>query len=160
MSHELDALLDPFFGYVHLKMFDEANEVLESLPEEFKTDPTVLLARLDLVMAMKLWQEGAVLGESLCELFPAELEFWFRTAFCQHELAHTQQAKDTLLRAPSAIRETATWAYNLACYETQLGHLPDAKKLLKLCFGRNKAFREEAVTDPDLKPLWDSLEQL
>ena len=160
MSKELDALLDPFFGYVHLKMFDEANEVLENLPEQFRADSTVLLARLDLLMAMKLWQEGALLGESLCEMIPDELEFWFRTAFCQHELARTQQAKDTLLRAPSAIRETATFAYNLACYETQLGHLDEGKRLLKLCFGRNKAFREESITDPDLKPLWDSLENL
>jgi tetratricopeptide (TPR) repeat protein len=160
MSQDLDALLDPFFGYVHLKMYDEANEVLESLPEEYKTDSTVLLARLDLVMAMKLWAEGAVLGKSLCELWPGELEFWFRTAFCLHELKRTQEAKDTLLHAPPCIQETATFCYNLACYETQLGNLAEGKRLLKLCFGRNKAFREESVRDPDLKPLWDSLENL
>jgi len=160
MSRELDTLLDPFFGYVTLKMFDEANEVLESLPEDFKTDPTVLLARMDLVMAMKLWEEGIVLGKSLCEIYPDELEFWFRTAFCQHELRRTQQAKDTLLSAPPAIRETATFCYNLACYETQLGHIDEGKRLLKLCFGRNKAFREESIADPDLKPLWDSVENL
>ncbi len=101
MSRELDALLDPFFGYVHLKMYDEANEVLEGLPEEYMSDPTVLLARLDLVMAMKLWEEGAVLGQSLAELYPDELEFWFRTAFCLHELKRTQEAKDTAAPRPA-----------------------------------------------------------
>jgi tetratricopeptide (TPR) repeat protein len=160
MGHQLDDLLDPFFGYVHLKMYDEASEVLENLPPELKTDPTVLLARLDLVMAMEMWEEGAVLGKSLCEVWPAELEFWFRTAYCQHELKRTQEAKDTLLHAPEGIRETATYCYNLACYETQLGNLAEGKRLLKICFGRNKAFREESVNDPDLKPLWDSLENL
>ena len=159
MSRQIDDLLEPFFGYMHLKMHDEANAELENLPSELLTNPTVLLARMDLVMEMKKWEEGALLGDSLCELWPSELEFWFRTAYCQHELKRTLKAKQTLLNAPPAIRETATFNYNLACYETQLGDIKEGKRLLEIAIAKNKVFREEALDDPDLKPLWDSIKK-
>lgn len=47
--------------------------------------------------------------------------------------------------------------YNLACYECQLGHLELAKGHLKRTFEIEKSFRAEALDDPVLKPLWDSL---
>jgi hypothetical protein len=153
----LDQLLKPFFGYVYLKMFEDANDVLEGLPTNLITHPTVLLARLELLMEVKMWREGVLLGQSLCNVWPSELEFWFRTAYCQHEMKHTQQAKDTLLRAPPAMRETATFHFNLACYETQLGNLEEGKRLLFIAIEKNKEFQQDALDDPDLEPMWDSL---
>ena len=47
--------------------------------------------------------------------------------------------------------------YNLACYECQLGNLEMAKGHLKLAFKIKKGLRLEALDEPDLEPLWDSL---
>lgn len=153
----IETLLEPFTGYFHLGMFHEANDVLEALPVELKTHPKVLEARLVLLMEMKKWEDGVLLGQSLIELWPQELEFHFKTAYCLHELWRTREAKETLEAAPSAIRDTAVFYYNLACYEAQLGNVDEAKQLLKQCFQKEPRYREEALDDPDLEPLWKSL---
>lgn len=150
-------LLQPFYGYVHLGMFLDANEELEKLPNEIKTQPLVLEARLELLVEMEKWEDGVLLGQSLLELWPQELEFHFKTAYCLHELKRTKEAKMTLESAPASIRLTALYCYNLACYETQLGNLGIAKLLLQECFVKEPRYREEALDDPDLEPLWESL---
>ncbi len=153
----LQSLLEPFCGYVELGMFTEANEELENVPQDFKTHPVVLHGRVELLIAMKKWDDAVLLGHSLCELWPARHEFWILTAFCLHELKQTQKAKDTLLSAPPDVRETAIYCYNMACYESQLGNLCEAKVLLGACIAKDKKYRGKAVDDPDLHSLWKSL---
>jgi len=150
----IEALLQPFVGYIELGMLDEAERELEEFPEELKDHALVWLARLELVMELKQWEEGIELGKSLCKRWPHELEFWFKTAYCQHELKQTVEAKSTLLDAPESIRETALYYYNLACYETQLGDLTAGRQLLEKSCSLDKRFRQDAQSDPDLQPLW------
>lgn len=153
----IEALLEPFTGYLHLGMFQDASEELDKLPPTIRSAPLVLEARLVLLVEMERWEEGVLLGESLCQLWPMEHEFYFKTAYCLHELKRTVEAKATLEAAPLPIRETALYYYNLSCYETQLGNLLEAKRLLKTCFAKDLRFREESLDDPDLEPLWASL---
>ena len=153
----LRSLLQPFYGYLGLQMFADANDELENLCPEVKTHPVVLLARLELLMEMERWDDGIVLGESLCRLWPEEYEFWFKAAYCLHAEKRTLEAKKTLLSAPLPIRDTALYSYNLACYEAQLGELDTAKVLLDACFRKDKCFRLDALEDSDLEPLWRSL---
>jgi len=157
LFESIEMLLEPFTGYLHLGMFLDANDELEKLPTEFRTHPKVLEARLVLLMEMERWEDGASLGESLIQLWPQEHEFHFKTAYCLHELENTRKAKQTLLSAPESIRDTALYCYNLACYETQLGNIEEAKRLLTVCFTREPGYREESLGDPDLEPLWESL---
>ena len=154
---DVETLLQPYVGYLSLGMYDDANEALESLPTEIKTHRLVLWARLDLLVEMRKWEEGVLLGESLCKLWPDQREFVIRTAYCLHELKRTAEAKDMLLNAPASHRESAVFNYNLACYETQLGNIDEAKKLLVSCFQKDKDFRGQALDDPDLEPLWESI---
>jgi thioredoxin-like negative regulator of GroEL len=151
---EIEPLLQSFVGYVELGMYEDAGNELDRLPLEMQQHPTVQLARLDLLVEMKRWREGAALGESLCVLWPQELEFWFKTAFCQHELKRTVEARQTLLNAPAHIRKSAVFYYNLACYETQLGELLEGKRLLEKACEMDKRFRRDSLRDPDLQPLW------
>jgi len=151
---DIEALLQPFVGYIELGMYEEAARELEDLPEALKEHPVVWLARLELIMELKRWEEGATLGQSLCARWPHELEFWFKTAYCQHELKQTAEAKATLLVAPELIRQTALFYYNLACYETQLGDLGSGRRLLEQSCAIDKRFRQDALKDPDLQPLW------
>jgi tetratricopeptide (TPR) repeat protein len=152
-----ESLLEPFVGYVDLGMYEDANDELEKLPNEVKAHPMVLLARLELLVEMKRWEDGAALGSSLAKLWPQENEFHFKAAFCLHELKRTKEAKDTLIAAPAGLRKSALYFYNMACYETQLENVEQAKLLLKSCFEKDKKWRVEALDDPDLEPLWASL---
>ena len=149
--------LQPFYGYLELGLYDDANNELESLPDPLKNLPEVLLARLELLMMLKRWEDGAMLGQSLCGLWPKQSDFWFRTAFCLHEMRRTEEARQTLLNAPEPIQNIAVYSYNLACYESQLGDVRAAKKLLKECFDKDASFKQLALDDPDLQPVWDSI---
>jgi tetratricopeptide (TPR) repeat protein len=151
------SLLEPFYGYLELKMYLDANDELENLPAKVKVHPAILHARLELLVEMERWEDGTALGKSLCGLWPDEHEFWFKTAYCLHELKRTAEARETLLAAPSPIRNTALYCYNLACYEAQLGNLGNAKLLLRQSFDTEPAYRDGALDDPDLEPLWSSL---
>jgi tetratricopeptide (TPR) repeat protein len=138
-------------------MFLEANDVLENLPTEIKTHPKLLKARLILLMELEKWEEGIMLGESLIKLWPQEIEFHFKTAYCLHELKRTREAKAILESAPRSIWDTALFYYNSACYESQLGNIDEAKLLLKQSFAKEPRYREKALDDPDLEPVWTSL---
>ncbi len=86
------------------------------------------------------------------------IEFWILTAQCFHELEETQKAKDTLLAAPKDFQQTALHCYHLACYETQLGNIGSAKQLLGICLVKDKKYRQNAIDDLKLQPLWDSFD--
>jgi tetratricopeptide (TPR) repeat protein len=150
-------ILEPFDGYLDLGMHREANDELERLPIQFKIHPLVLSARLDLLMEMKRWEDGEILGRSLFKLWPEECEFYIRTAFCLHEMKRTAEARETLLSGPVALRGMAVFYYNAACYEAQLGHLREAKQMLSTCFKLDKNYKVESLDDPDLEPLWNAL---
>ncbi len=46
----------------------------------FPVGPKVLLARLEVLVEMKQWEDGALLGQSLAKLWPQEQEFHFNAA--------------------------------------------------------------------------------
>jgi hypothetical protein len=108
---QLKIALDEFQGYLALGMDADANDLLEGLPEKYKTRPEVLVCRLELLMVKKRWEEAVILGQSLCGLWPEESDFWLRTAFCLHELKRTIEARQTLLDAPEAKRRPRARSY-------------------------------------------------
>lgn len=153
----IESLLQPFFGYVELGMHEEALAELDNLPKEIQAHPLVQIARMDYFIETGNWEDGVCWGESLCELWPEESEFWIKRAYCLHELKRTSEAKEVLISAPAVHRELAIYCYNMACYETQLGNLVHAQELLERCFVKDPRYRESSQDDPDLKPLWNSL---
>ena len=155
MPRDIESLLQPFVGYLELGMLDDAETELEAFHSDLQDHPLLALARLELILARKQWAAGVTLGKTLCTRWPDELEFWFKTAYCQHELRQTAEARETLLTAPAAIRKTAVFYYNLACYETQLGNLTEGKRLLEQSCKLDNRFRRDSLKDPDLQPIWE-----
>ncbi len=155
----IEALLQPFIGYMELEMWEEAQQELESLPPEVQLHPSVQLARLDLFIEMHAWENGVALANSLCTQWPDEPEFWIKRSYCLHELRHTREAKEGLLAGPPKLRQQAIYFYNLACYEAQLGDLEAAQQLLMKCFKKDAHYREASLSDSDLGPLWLLLKQ-
>ena len=61
---------------------------------------------------------------------------------------------------PAAKRFSKVWTvpYDLACYCAQLLRVDEAREWFKKAMAINeKAAKAEALDDPDLKPLWDSM---
>jgi tetratricopeptide (TPR) repeat protein len=158
-EEDVHRLVLPFFGYLELGMEDDAIDVLERLPNELKQHPVVLSCRLELLMTKKRWEDGALLAQSLAGLWPMHFDFWFRAAFCLHELKRTVEARQTLLDAPELIREEPLFSYNMACYESQLGNVSRAKELLARTIEKAPQMKAEALDDPDLAAVWSSFNE-
>ncbi len=144
-------------GYFELGMLDDALAELDSLPEDMQATSDVLQLRLFGFMRARRWEEALELSRTLCQMLPKETFGYIHAAFCLHELRRTAEAKSLLLAGPSALLNEATYHYNLGCYDAVLGNMEEAQAHLRVSFRLDKKFREFARTDPDLRPVWDSL---
>jgi hypothetical protein len=90
-------------------------------------------------------------------MYPSDSCGYIHAAFCLHELGRTLEAKQTLLTGPSGLLDEPVYYYNLACYDTVLGNLQQAKVYLQASFRLDKSFRELANSDPDLQRIKDKL---
>ena len=144
-------------GYAELGMLDDALTQLDKLDPEYHDRLEVLRMRVDVVLQKRDWQSGLQLGLRICSLHPSESCGYIHAAFCLHELGRTPEAKQTLLAGPAGLLDEAVYYYNLACYETVLGNLDQAKVYLRASFRLDKSFRERAKGDPDLQQIKDEL---
>ena len=144
-------------GYFELGMLDDALVELDTLPADVQDRLDVVQMRLYIHMHAKRWPQALALSHDLCRLSPEENVGFIHTAFCLHELGRTAEAKQVLLDGPSSLLNEATYHYNLGCYDAALGNIEDAQAHLRVSFKLDKKFREFAKTDPDLRPVWDSL---
>jgi tetratricopeptide (TPR) repeat protein len=93
----------------------------------------------------------------LCDMNPNQPFGFVHAAFCLHELGRTTEAKQTLLDGPASLLDEPVYYYNLACYDTVLGNLEQAKVYLRASFRLDKTFQQLAKKDPDLQRIRDEL---
>ncbi len=144
-------------GYLELGMLEDALAELDALPAAVQGTSDVLQMRLFGFMRVRRWDEALEISRTLCRMLPKETVGYIHAAFCLHELRRTAEAKSLLLSGPSALLNEATYHYNLGCYDAVLGNLEEAQAHLRVSFRLDKKFRDFARTDPDLRPVWESL---
>ena len=95
-------------------------------------------------------------------LLPGNAEGWLHRSVALHELKRTREARDQLLPAVPLFPDSGAIRYDLACYECQLGHLPEAKGWLEKAFAidHTNSLKRQALNDPDLEPLWKHIGEL
>jgi predicted Zn-dependent protease len=142
-------------GYSELGMLDDAIGELAQLDAEQQDRPEILRMRIDIFLRKQSWIDALRLSQQFCAANPSEPFGFVHSAFCLHELGRTPEAKQTLLDGPATLLDEAVYYYNLACYDTVLGNLGQAKVYLRASFRLNKSFREMAKTDPDLSQIRD-----
>ena len=144
-------------GYTELGMFDEALAQLDQLDTEDCDRFEILRMRVDIFLRKKDWKDALELSLRFCDANPNQPFGFVHAAFCLHELGRTSEAKQTLLDGPAALLDEPVYYYNLACYDTVLGNLEQAKVYLRASFRLDKSFQQLAKKDPDLKPIRDEL---
>ena len=152
-----DRILLAAQGYFELGMMDNALEELDTLPLGAQERLDVLQMRLFIQMRARRWRESLKISRAMCRVSPEETVGFIHAAFCLHEMGRTAEAKTLLLDGPAALLNEATYHYNLGCYDAVLGNMEEAQAHLRVSFRLDKKFREFARTDPDLRPVWDSL---
>jgi predicted Zn-dependent protease len=144
-------------GYCELGLFDDALAQLNELTKEQRERLEAIRMRIDILLRQKQWQAALELSLRMCELYEKENYGYVHAAFCLHELGRTLDAKQILLDGPSGLLEEAIYYYNLACYDTALGNLDQAKAYLRASFQLDKSLRELAKNDPDLAAIRDAV---
>jgi tetratricopeptide (TPR) repeat protein len=141
-------------GYLYLGMADEALKELEAIGRGEQEKPSVLLARIRVLLHLRKWREAEGLSSRAALAHPEEDEFTVQQAFALHQLEKGEQAVEVLLAAPEWIRRTGILHYNLACYEARLGDLKTARQCINAAIQINAAMKKNARVDPDLQGLW------
>jgi predicted Zn-dependent protease len=145
-------------GWLGLGDHLAANEELEQISPESKGDPKVLEVRLQIYWAAKKWEACVEIASALVRLKPDSEFGWIGRSFALHELKRTEEAYDLLLPAKEKFPKNWTIPYNLACYCAQLNRLDEAQDWFRKAMAINEQIvKREAIGDPDLKPLWDSM---
>lgn len=149
-------------GWSELGDAVEARKELEQISPEHRGHPAVLEVQWQLAAREKLWQTGLDIASALIQTAPDSPHGWVHRSYCLHELKRTAEARDNLLRVVDKFPEDAIMRYNMACYECQLGRLPEARQWLRKAFtladvGRIRAM---ALDDLDLKPLWKEISEM
>jgi predicted Zn-dependent protease len=142
-------------GYLYLGLPDEALGELTQVPVPETHDPSVLLAKVRVLLHLKRWDDAEELSLVGTTKHPNEEEFTVQRAFALHQLNKGDLAVEVLLAAPDWIRRTGILHYNLACYEARLGDISTARQCIKAAIQLNAAMKKNARVDPDLQALWN-----
>jgi len=112
-----------------------------------------------LYMESKQWKPVTAVAKTLAEAKPECEKAWIAWAFALRELQRIAEAREVLLRAEQIHGPTSpVLHYNLACYYSLLGDLPEAKRRLSIACSMGDEWENEARSDPDLEALRKSSE--
>lgn len=142
-------------GYAELGMTRESLAELNSIERCQQTRPEVLQLRLHHLMRAQKWVQALRISQKLCRAAPDCSAGYLHAGFCLHELGKTAEAKQLLLKGPSALLKEPIYYYNMGCYEALLGNVKDARINLETSFRMDSSFRELAKRDPDLEAVKD-----
>jgi Flp pilus assembly protein TadD len=156
-SHHLSAAM----GWLELGDPAEAGAELEQIAPQFRSHPHVLVTRYEICAKAGEWNAAAEIARTLTQLEPHQPDAWISLAYAVRRKpgGGIPQARAILVQARRTFPKEQIIAYNLACYECQLGDLNAAKLWLeKACtLGDANKIKLMALEDPDLKPLWPDL---
>ncbi len=156
-SHHLSAAM----GWLELGNLAEAGSELEQIVPPFRSHPHVLVTRYEICAKAGEWDAAAEIARTLTQLEPHRPGAWISLAYAVRRKpgGGIPEARAILVQARQAFPEEQIIAYNLACYECQLGDLTAARSWLAKARALGDANRVKlmALEDPDLKPLWPGL---
>jgi Flp pilus assembly protein TadD len=142
-------------GYAELGMTRQSVQELNAIDRAHQSRPEVLQLRLHHLMRSQRWVQALRVSQKLCRAAPDCGAGYLHAGFCLHELGKTAEAKQLLLKGPSALLKEPIYYYNMGCYEALLGNVKDARINLETSFRMDATFRELAKKDPDLKTVQD-----
>ena len=142
-------------GWIGLGDYAAASEQLKKISPDLWTHPAVQKIRWQICVNAENWEAALDVAATLVLLDPKETLGWTRLSFALHALKRTAEARDNLLRVVDTFPDNTTMRYNLACYESQLGRMEQAKGWLVEAFklDANGRMKQMALTDSDLEPL-------
>lgn len=152
-------------GWSELGNYDEADAELLHINAALGSHPEVLGVRLEIYARSQRWDLAAAVGSLLVASSAEHAGPWISLAYAVRRQTGggIPQAREILTKALSHFPTEPIIVYNLACYDCQLGLAVTAMEWLKLAIaldGKKKNIKSMALSDLDLKPLWEEIEKL
>ena len=153
---ELEQLLQPAIGYFELDMYEEANEEIDAMPLEVKTERSVLELQLRICEKTSSWQRMREIAGMLTKEWPDDSQHWIWLAYATRRCCSIAEAELILLEAEKIHPKEPLIHYNLACYAAQTGDMGAALALFNCAEVLDPKIAWMALEDPDLQPFWAS----
>ena len=158
LKHPDNLHLQAALGWLGLNDPLEAGRELDNIRAEWRAHPEVLKVRMEIYYREKSWAGLYEIANTLVREQPSLMDAWILRSFALHELDRTQDAYDDLLLVSEEFPKVWVIPYNLACYCSVMRRFPRAQEWLKRAMAIDeKTVQREAIDDPDLQPLWDSM---
>jgi cytochrome c-type biogenesis protein CcmH/NrfG len=96
MTQDLETLMaaiEKTDGYLTLKMWEQAWNILEDLPTHLKNHPDVLIRRIDALTGSEHWTKALILAERTVAVYPQRAEVWLRLARLQAQAGKLEDAR-------------------------------------------------------------------
>jgi tetratricopeptide (TPR) repeat protein len=152
-------------GWLALGNALEALAELDHVSARAQHHPQVLDCRWQVNAALRDWDHALEAARLMLEQSPGDPRGWIHRAYALRRARSggLQQAWDALLPAYDRFPGESIIPYNLACYATQQGRLPEAWDWLNRAIEAAEditQIKEQALRDEDLRPLWDRIRSL
>ena len=144
-------------GYLELEMFADADAELDLIDADVRHLPEILSVRVHIYSGAKKWELMLAVAKRLAEYDPSNVEWTVNYAYALRRAVSLESATAVLMSAVERDAVPGIYHFNLACYHCQTGKLAEAQTFLAAAFKREKRFRQLALEDSDLEPLWKSL---
>ena len=110
------------------------------------------------------WEMAALTASEIVKQKPEVPSSWIAFAYAtrRKQGGGLDAARKILTQAQHRFPEEPIIAYNLACYECQLGNLTQARTWLREAFklGDARQLKQMSLQDPDLEPLRPEITQM
>ena len=118
--------------------------------------PNILLVRWEIAVRAMNWALAIDIAKALIVALPTEPIGWIYHAFAEQQMGLILEARRTLLAGARKLPADWRIAYNIACYNAQLGDVAGAWNWLERAFelGDATIIKPLAAEEPSLKPLW------
>lgn len=152
-------------GWFELGNAVEALAELDQLTPPSRSHPVALEIRWQILAQRQAWEAAVEVAESLVHQAPESPSGWLHRAYAvrRSRSGGLPQAWSILHPAAELFPEHELIAYNLACYATQLGRPDEGWEWFLRATQISKdppRMRRLALSDEDLRPLWDRIREL
>lgn len=150
-------------GWFELGNLAEAKAELERVGAEYWNYPEVLELRWMICSEEEKWEEALQIARQLLEAAPDSPAGWLHQAYALRRVpdGSVKHAWTALLPAFDKFPKQPIISYNLSCYACQMKQLEAARVWFKraMVIGGKSKFKQMALQDPDLEPLWEEIKQ-
>jgi tetratricopeptide (TPR) repeat protein len=145
-------------GWLELGNHLEADKELDEISPAMRVHPDVLEIRWKIYATEKRWPACIDIGLAIMRGDPQRPFGWIHHSFALHALKQAELAYTHLATVAEKFADHWQIPYNLACYCAQLGRLKESEMWFKKAVAiDDQIVPKEAIDDPDLKPLWNSM---